>query len=181
MPTEELADFSLPWARTIIDDPTWKPIVTFGRAEPAPNSTENSLMAWTLSRPDGIRAVSSFHRFPSSSSPGSYAEHETRMLYSLGSGIHGHSGFSHGGFIAMLIDEVSGQCVETVYGRSILTAEMSVQFKKMLPTPSIVLCRAWFEKEPVGRKIWVKSSLEDGEGTVFATGGGLFILTRPKI
>ena len=56
-----------------------------------------------------------------------------------------------------------------------------MQYKKMLPTPSVVLCRAWVETEPEGRKVWVKASVEDGLGGVYATGRTLFIKMKPKL
>ena len=51
----------------------------------------------------------------------------------------------------------------------------------MLPTPSIVLCRSWIEREPEGRKVWINAAVEDGQGVVFATGTLLFIKTKSKI
>jgi acyl-coenzyme A thioesterase PaaI-like protein len=103
------------------------------------------------------------------------------MLFSLGTGVNGHDGFSHGGFIGTMIDEIGGQCTSVIFGTDIVTGEMTVRYRKMLPTPSIVLCRAWVEEEPEGRKVWIRASVEDGHGGVFATGKTLFIRTKPKI
>ena len=189
MPKEHLEDFSPPWAQALINDPTWTAVPTWGREVMPPPSTENALMATTFDRPDGVRAVLTFNRYPSprpssspsSSSPSSFKGFETRMLFSLGSGLNGHSGFSHGGFIGTLIDETSGQCAFLIFGTGIVTGEMTVRYKQMLPTPSIVLCRAWLEKEPEGRKVWVSAVVENGQGVVFATGTTLFIKTKSKI
>jgi acyl-coenzyme A thioesterase PaaI-like protein len=189
MPTETISDFSPPWAQALINDHAWELVPTNGREEMPPPSTENALMALALDRPDGVRAVLSFNRYPSppsssspsSSSPTSFKGFETRMLFSLGTGVNGHSGFCHGGFIGTLIDEACGQCAFPIFGSAVVTAEMTVQYKKMLPTPSIVLCRAWIEEEPEGRKVWVKASVEDGQGGVYATGKTLFIKTKAKI
>lgn len=189
MPTELIEDFSPPWAQALINDPAWEPTPTFGRLTMEPPSTENALMVSTLNRPDGVRAVLSFQRFPSpppassspSSSPPSFKGFETRMLYSLGTGVNGHNGYSHGGFIGTLIDEAAGQCAFSVFGNDIVTGEMTVRYKKMLPTPSIVLVRTWIDREPEPRKVWVKVAVEDGYGGVFATGITVFIKTRPKI
>jgi acyl-coenzyme A thioesterase PaaI-like protein len=184
MPPEHPGGFSSPWAQAIIEDPLWEPVVTYSRVAHPSRGTENAFLAQSLNGPECVRAVLSFHRFPRSTScppaAASYAHHEARMIFSLGSGLDGHSGFAHGAVIGLLIDEVMGQCVATVFGRSIVTAELNVQFKKMLPTPSVVLCRAWIEEEPAGRKIRLKATVEDGEGGLFATGGGLFILVKPK-
>ena len=189
MPTESISEFSPPWAQALINNPAWKPVPTNGREVFAPPSTENAFMTSTLDRPDGVRAVLSFNRYPpalSSSPPSSppsvrFKGLETRMLFSLGTGVNGHSGFSHGGFIGTLIDEACGQCIFPIFGNDIATVEMIVQYKKMLPTPSVVLCRAWVEKEPEGRKVWVRASVEDGQGGVYATGRTLFIKIKPKL
>lgn len=189
MPTEHITDFSAPWAQALINDPSWKPVSTWGREVMPPPSTENALVASTLDRPDGIRAVLTFNRYPSSqtSSPSSSSSRtsfkgfETRMLFSLGTAVNGHDGFSHGGFTGTLIDEVSGQCANAIFGNNIVTAEMTVQYKKMLPTPRVVLCRGWIEEEPVGRKVWINASVEDGQGGVYALGRTLYIKTKAKI
>lgn len=189
MPTESISEFSPPWAQALINDPVWKPVPTNGREVLAPPSTENALMALTLDRPDGVRAVLSFNRYPPAPSPSSLSSSpptrfkglETRMLFSLGTGVNGHSGFSHGGFIGTLVDEACGQAIFPIFGNDTVTAEMTVQYKKMLPTPSVVLCRAWVETEPEGRKVWVKASVEDGLGGVYATGRTLFIKMKPKL
>lgn len=78
----------------------------------------------------------------------------------------------------MMIDEVTGQCVGNLFGRDIVTGEITTRFRKRPPTPGVVLCRAWVEKEPVGRKIWIKASIEDGEGLVYATGEALYIRVK---
>lgn len=183
MAYEELSDFfSLPWAQTLIQDPSWQAVKSFSRIPPAAPSTENSLLASTLHSPDCVRAVASFHYFTAiSGGVQTYVGHQTRMLFSLGPGLNGHSGFAAGGFIGSLIDEVTGQCVATVFGRGIITAEMTVKYLNMLSTPRVVLCRAWIEEEPVRRKVWVKASIEDGLGSVFATGNALFIRGKPKL
>lgn len=190
MPTEQIEDFSPTWAQAIINDPEWKQVSTWGREEVAPTSTENALLGRTLNQPDGVRAVLSFNRYPSppsssssspSATPSKSKGFETCMLFSLGTGVNGHDGLSHGGFIGTMIDEVCGQCTLAIFGKEIVTGEMTLRYKKMLPTPSIVLCRAWVEEEPQGRKIWIGASVEDGHGGVFATGKTLFIRTKPKI
>src|SRR6185312_2647763 len=100
MTRERIEDFSPPWAQAIINDPEWKQVSTWGREVMPPPSTENAMMAITLNRPDSARAVLTFYRktsplsSPSSSpTPVSFKGFEIRMLWSLGSGLDGHSGF----------------------------------------------------------------------------------------
>ncbi|PQE13338.1 thioesterase superfamily protein [Rutstroemia sp. NJR-2017a BVV2] len=180
MAVEYTSDFlTVEWAQQLVRDPDWRPVPTYSTQRKPPPNTENSLLARTLWNASCIRAVTSFHKGNASAS--SPLANETRMLFSLGDGVHGHSGFSHGGFTGMMMDEVTGQLAATVYGRGIFTVELSLKYKKMLPTPGVVLCRAWIEKEPVGRKVWILGSIEDGQGTVYATGEALFIKEREKL
>lgn len=81
----------------------------------------------------------------------------------------------------MMLDEVTGQCTAMIFGRGIITAQQNITFKKMIPTPGVVLCRSWLEKEPDGRKIWINGSIEDGSGGVYAVSESLFLRSKPKL
>lgn len=85
----------------------------------------------TLCNDNCVRAVTPLHR--GSGNPATPVGNESRMLFSVGNGVHGHSGFSHGGFTGLLIDEVTGQSAADVYGREIYTVELNVKYIKMLP------------------------------------------------
>jgi len=50
----------------------------------------------------------------------------------------------------MLLDEAAAQCVGTTFGRTetgLVTAELKIRFRRTLPTPAVVLCRSWVERE----------------------------------
>lgn len=78
----------------------------------------------------------------------------------------------------LLLDEVVGLLAALMHKRFIMTAELTVTFKKPVPTPSVLLCRAWLPKPSAGRKVWVEGTVEDGNGGVFATCRGLTVLLR---
>lgn len=65
-------------------------------------------------------------------------------------------------------------------GRTSYTATMTVDYKKPVPTPSVLLCRAKLDESSRGRKMWTTGILEDGEGTVYATGKALFVETKKQ-
>ena len=60
-----------------------------------------------------------------------------------------------------------------------MTAYLRVDYKKPVPTPTVVLCRAWVERTE-GRKMFTVGTIEDGEGGVYAKGEALFIVI-PKV
>jgi hypothetical protein len=131
-------DFSRPWVQTLLNDPVFPPVHTHSIVAYLPPNTENSLLAISLAKPSCVRAIRSFHHHPPSPS---LVGNETRMIFSLGDGVNGHSGYCAGGFIGILVDEVTGQCAACVCGRELITAEIQVRYKKMLPTPRVILCR----------------------------------------
>ena len=79
---------------------------------------------------------------------------------------------------ATILDEVAGIIgyMHKAAGKLIVTAYMNVNYRKSMPTPGLVLARAWLDGERShGRKIYVKARIEDGEGSVFAEAEVLFI------
>lgn len=91
--------------------------------------------------------------------------------------MNGHDKIAHGGLVATILDEITG----TVAGlhkptdSSAFTAALNVTFKKPLYTPTIILCRSWLEERSKGRKAWLRGTIEDGEGGVFAEAEALYI------
>lgn len=154
-------------------DPAWKLVPTLSRAL-HPASTENSLLAETLSSTRGIRTVQTYLK----QSPGSAAPPdmtEMRMVFSLGDGVNGIAGTCHGGLIGLMLDEVTGQLAAEVFGRyNIITAGLKVAYKRKISTPAVVLCRAWLG-EVKGRKAKIEGTIEDGMGGVYAIGQTVFV------
>lgn len=191
-PKEELEDFCLPWCKRLAADPSFSSIPMISRNRKNPFKKEGSFMADTLWTSNTIRASQAFYRSPaSSSSPSEMAASsdsifltdesrrvEVRMLFSLGSGMNGHSNIAHGGMVMVMLDEAMGYLAALQNKRWIMTAELIVKFKKPVPTPSVVLCRAWLLKPLAGRKIWVEGTVEDGNGGVYAVGNSLNVEVR---
>lgn len=72
----------------------------------------------------------------------------------LRTGVNGHTDTCHGGFTALIIDEVLGNVAERErpFDKSTMTAYLKVDYKKPIRTPGKILCRARVEKKE-GRKL----------------------------
>ena len=173
------------WCAQLLNDPTLIPIETPSRV--VKPGTENSFLAQTLRHQDAITACQSFYKLPSpspansDSDPDSVNVGEMQTIYFIGSGLNGHEGICHGGFQSLALDEIMGLIVR-LYPKASnpYTIYLNVTFKKPLPTPAVILCRAWFSKLQ-GRKMWVGGTVGDGEGSLYATGESLFLDVKEKL
>lgn len=104
-------------------------------------------------------------------------EPEALILVSLGSGIDGATHRLHGGVIATLLDQVMGVLISFSHENTSATAELNVKYKKVITTPTVVLCRARIVRE-AGRWIETVGWIEDGHGGVFAEGRGSFVKSK---
>lgn len=176
-------DFNLPWCKnllnsdiSIVEIPT-EPSSTRDVAIRTDETVSNSMFKKTLYTPDAIRAQICFKR-PTSEAD-SIIPWEYCYILSLGSGIDGKSGRAHGGFNALILDQMTGTVASMVSGSvAPATATMTVDYKAAIETPGVVLCRGW-AVERQGRKTWVKATVEDGQGKLLASGKALFIDPRP--
>jgi acyl-coenzyme A thioesterase PaaI-like protein len=169
---------STPWALKILDDPTLQAFTNESRLL-KPKTTADTFVSKTLATEDTIRAWQCFHKAPDSRRQ--YGE--ILSLLSIGSGVNGHINTSHGGFVSLLHDESLGLAAENLKpsDKTTMTAYLKVDYKKPLKTPNVVLCRAWGERRE-GKKLYVRGTMEDGEGNVLSTSEGLFIvLDRAKL
>lgn len=187
---DELHFRKILWCANLINDPAWTPCNTSSRQ--AKGSTEDSFFAETLRSDRTIRKLLSMHR--KAVAEGSPAIQEVRTLMDLGNGVNGHPDICHGGFVATMLDEVIGVLLTLnlgisqgqKHGESVnepmrsFTAYLKVNYKKPLRTPGVVLCTAKFERSE-RNKTWVVGTVEDGQGTVFATGEALFVEPRSKL
>ncbi len=170
------SDFSIPWCIDLLRSNI--EVVETPHREPksVPDQdpeVSNSMFLRTLYTPGAIRAQINFRR------PTQEAEavvpYEYCYLLSLGSDVDGKRGRAHGGFNALILDQMTGTVAAQVSGSSApATATMTVDYKAPIDTPGVVLCRGW-AVEVEGRKTWVKARIEDGVGRVLAAGKALFI------
>jgi thioesterase superfamily protein 4 len=164
---------SAPWAALLFKDPSLQAFSNESRI-PKP-STAETFTSKTLATDDTISAWQSFYKAPRAE--GKFCE--VVSLLSLGSGVNGHIDTCHGGFVSAILDEVIGTAAEyeRPTDKSTMTAYLKVEYKKPVRTPAVILCRAALEKRE-GRKLWGRGTVEDGEGTILATGEALFVIVE---
>jgi acyl-coenzyme A thioesterase THEM4 len=172
-PSEKIKTYfqSTPWASKLFSDPSLQAFTSGSRIVKT-NTTESSFITRTLATDDTIIAWQSFYKPPGpGAGPG-----ETVAIISLGSGVNSHVDTCHGGLVSVVLDEIIGSAVflQRPIGTVTMTASLKVDYKKPIPTPSMILCRAYTEKIE-GRKSWGRGTVEDGIGTALATGEALFI------
>jgi hypothetical protein len=177
-PSDVLAhpDFQLPWIQKLLTNPDNKWRLQVPR-QFLNDSVTNSLFEKTLRQPDCIRAHITFIR--PTTHPTAIRGIEECWLLSIGSGVDGKAGRGHGGFNALVLDQISGSV--THHARPVrtppATATMTVDYKAPVSTPCVILLRAWIE-EVEGRKCWVRGVIEDGEGRALTTSRALFVFAR---
>jgi thioesterase superfamily protein 4 len=164
---------SLPWCQATLSDPTLRPFKALQRI-PKPH-TGDTLTSIALNTAETIKEWQHFYSPPSSTRPFG----ETLHLISLGIHVNGHIDTCHGGFVGVLLDDMIGCAAGTArpQEKTTMTAYLNITYKKPIRTPSIVLGRSWIERRE-GRKLFGKATIEDGNGTILATGDALFIVVE---
>ncbi|KAF2748003.1 hypothetical protein M011DRAFT_401476 [Sporormia fimetaria CBS 119925] len=179
-----------PWCKALITDPYWAPHRT-RHQQARPRSKKyrkaDAFFADTLSTDRTIRYCLTLKPREIKTTEPAYLE--IRTIMDLGNGLTGHPSICHGGFVATMLDEVLGVLIQLNLekkmeklkredrkhpGLSCFTAYLNTNYKRPVPAPGKVLCVAKFIMQE-RNKIYVSGSIEDGEGTVFTTGDGMFV------
>jgi acyl-coenzyme A thioesterase PaaI-like protein len=85
----------------------------------------------------------------------------------------GPPGHAHGGSMAAVLDEVMGASA-WLAGHMVVAAEITIQFKSMLPLGTRCLAEGRVQSVS-GRRVLVTGVLHDLEGNMFAEGRGTFV------
>jgi len=172
-------DFDIPWCIDLLrSDIEVVEVPTREMQNPPSSEVSNSMFLHTLYTPSAIRAQINFKR--PTREPDAITLYEYCYLLSIGSGVDGKRGRAHGGFNALILDQMTGTIAAQVGGGTApATATMTVDYKAPIDTPSVILCRGW-PVEKSGRKVWVKASVEDGAGRVLAVAKALFVSARQE-
>lgn len=183
MREEALKDFDIPWCQALFSDPAY-----FRQSHPerVPEKADEKVprvINGPLWSDKTIRACACFYKRPPRENrkrnEKSYGQGaELAMLYSLGSDVGGHPGLCHGGIIAIMLDELTAGMAWNLFQAEFgFTASLKTTFVKEIKIPGVVRARAWVDPDrPIqGKKTWVMSVVEDGDGTVYARGEALWI------
>lgn len=179
-----------PWTANILSDPALLPLplestsrYTYG--------THHTYFGKTMATNETILAYQPFYHAKPVSPPNTSTRSpiprdiagitEITVLLSIGSGLNGHGGIAHGGFISSILDDTMGLIVRNQPEAMIaLTVQLEVRYHAPLMTPAVLCCRSWTRKRE-GKKMWVESVLEDRNGKKFASGESLFVYGKAKI
>jgi len=100
------------------------------------------------------------------------------MVLHMGRGLCGHDGIIHGGLIATVFDEALARlALMNLPDKIGVTATLTVDYKAPTRADQFVVMRIHLI-EKKGRKAYVEGTVEDLNGTLLATGKGLFV--QPK-
>ncbi|CAG8958387.1 hypothetical protein HYFRA_00011064 [Hymenoscyphus fraxineus] len=166
----------IPWCARLLANPNITIAQTPSRIYK--ESTEDSLFAETLKTKDTISDCVTFHDKAKSDSD---VIRQVNMIVTLEHKVNGFPHVAHGGFIAVLFDEVMGtllllnkQRVTSPPIGSALTASMNVKYMAPLSTPQTVILTSTI-KIIEGRKIFLEATLKDSSGIVAAKAEALWI------
>lgn len=191
MKEEQFSDFHPEWCQELLKDPSYTQGNALSRKPGQSQGTRLSLMSRTLFTENTIRAVRVLYKPPQrmmresrdalEDSSNDRLGGEVLMLISLGDELGSHPGIVHGGLVMVLVDEVGGGIVshELTHPDTIHSANFNINMRKSVRAPGILLGRAWIERAPERRKVWVKVRLEQ-EGDVCAEGEVLYVRNKPK-
>lgn len=88
----------------------------------------------------------------------------------------GPAGLLHGGIIATLLDEAMSKAVR-IHGVTAMTRKMEVEYLRPVPSRTPLRIEGCHIRHE-GRKHWTEAKIINNEGTVLATGHGLFVEVR---
>ncbi|KAL8711889.1 MAG: hypothetical protein Q9220_003833 [cf. Caloplaca sp. 1 TL-2023] len=181
VPSETDSHFtSFPWYAKLRDNPSYLAIETASRM--SKHGTRNAFMNKTLRIKDTILACQSFYNKPLDPlvDP-KFPVGEMVTLYSVGNGLDGHEGVIHGGFIALILDEIMGTLIRHYRPvKNPYTVSLTVEYKKFIATPSAFVCRSRFSGME-GRKMQTSGTVEDGSGRILATGQASWVDVKPRL
>ncbi|KAH6616581.1 HotDog domain-containing protein [Boeremia exigua] len=178
---------TIPWAAELINDKRWTPTLSSNRFTKP--TGEDSFFAETLDTGRTIRTMLTLR--PTEDQEGEWMYKELLVILDLGDGLNGYAQILHGGFATTLLDETCGGLIQlnvfekvrrfgSQHAMNYLTAYLNTVYKKPIPVPGPLLCTAKIERQD-GRKLYVRATIEDGEGTIYATGDCMFIKAKPSL
>jgi acyl-coenzyme A thioesterase PaaI-like protein len=160
---ENMEDFSSEWCQKLLNDPAYQHATPSTRLVDGPfGESFNSLLGRTLFTDQTLRAMKCLYK------PGDKANGTTGEmlgLISIGNDMCSHTGVLHGGINTTIVDEVAGRLAVMEASQSLMAVNLNVNLRKSVKAPGIALVKAWIERPPEGRKVWVKCRIEQDEVT----------------
>ncbi|EXJ76179.1 uncharacterized protein A1O5_00687 [Cladophialophora psammophila CBS 110553] len=207
VPREEIEHFRTTWARKFVDDPAYRPIVTFSRI-PKSNGVD-AFFAKTIRSPTTVPSALMLIRrdfVTPAEGQQKQQQHKTHQrrnednsmneapdciwLLDLRSDLNGFKDTTHGGVLCALMDEALSICVEihrqqTTMGSSagnlnLYTAYLTTNYRAPVLNPCTVAVKSRLERRE-GRKWFLTGSLEDEQGRVLTDANGLWVVAKERL
>jgi len=99
--------------------------------------------------------------------------------FTLGPRYGGGAGFTHGGIIAILLDEAMGKISKLSDERAV-TAELNIEYRKPVPVDAEIIVTGWQEEEK-GRNRFRVGEIHDAHGDLLARGRGRFVVVGQPV
>lgn len=170
-------DFRADWCQQLLRHPAYRTVPLFTRkmSTPTESSPYNTLMGRTLFTDDTLRAVKFLYKPPGENG----LDGELLALISVGGGMCSHSDTLHGGINTVLVDEIGGALANQLIPEPLMAVNLNVNLRKPVRTPGLILGRAWIDRRPEGRKVWVKIRLEQ-DGVTCIESENLYLKMQPQ-
>lgn len=169
---ESVDDFSPEWCQKLLNDPLYQHSSPVTRAVGGSNGQSyNSLIGKTLFTDNTLRAMRFLYK-PGDRTKGTSGE--LVALISIGSEMCSHTGVLHGGINTTIVDEVAGGLAVREASHNLMAVNFNINLRKSVKAPGLILGRAWIDRPPQGRKVWVKCVLEQ-DGVTCIDSESLFL------
>lgn len=112
--------------------------------------------------------------------PSNQHDAKAYLLIKLGKGVTGQPDIVHGGFLATVMDEVTGRLVSATGiddGNGMFTVSIKVDYLKPVRAPGIIMAVANVSKRE-GRKTFLEAFIKDVSGDVCTAAEVLFLSKR---
>ncbi|KAF9892850.1 hypothetical protein FE257_000439 [Aspergillus nanangensis] len=109
-------------------------------------------------------------------------DREGYLLLELGGGVAGQDGIAHGGFLSIVMDQVTGTLIGLTGlegGLGMYTVALNLSYHKPVFVPSVIIATAKISRIE-RRRIHVDASIVDMQGDTCTTAEAIFVQKRPE-
>ncbi|GAB1216415.1 hypothetical protein ATERTT37_005630 [Aspergillus terreus] len=111
------------------------------------------------------------------------AAHRGYFLLQLGRGVAGQQDIAHGGFLSVVMDQVTGTLIGTTRldgGKGMFTVSLNLSYHRPVFVPADVIIATSQISKVDGRKIYVLAEIEDAQGNLCTTAEAIFLQKRDQ-
>ncbi|KAL4891705.1 HotDog domain-containing protein [Aspergillus ambiguus] len=143
----------------------------------------NPLFNQTLTSNNGVLKSFFVRQSPPPDLAHDVAAHRGYLFLQLGGGVAGQQGIAHGGFLSVVMDQVTGTLIGTTRmdgGKGMFTVALNLSYHRPVLVPADVVIATSRISKVEGRKIYVFAEIEDAQGNVCTTAEAIFLQKRDQ-